>query len=102
MVSGGCIISGATVRRSLLFSNVVVHSFAELVDSVVLPDVEIGRHARLYRTVIEKGCRIPEGMVVGENPEEDKSVFTSRKGHYPGYPGNAWAAGSSSTLTVSS
>jgi len=75
MVSGGCIISGATVRRSLLFSNVVVHSYAELVDSVVLPDVEIGRHARLYRTVIEKGCRIPEGMVVGENPEEDKKRF---------------------------
>jgi glucose-1-phosphate adenylyltransferase len=75
MVSGGCIISGATVRRSLLFSNVLVHSFAELVDSVVLPDVEIGRHARLYRTVIEKGCKIPEGMVVGENPEEDRKRF---------------------------
>ena len=75
MVSGGCIISGATVRRSLLFSNVHVHSFAELVDSVVLPNVEIGRHARLHRTVIDKGCRIPEGMVVGENPEEDKKRF---------------------------
>lgn len=81
MVSGGCIISGATVRRSLLFSNVHVHSFAELVDSVVLPDVEIGRHARLHRTVIDKGCKIPEGMVIGENPEEDaKRFYVTEKG----------------------
>ncbi len=75
MVSGGCIISGATVRRSLLFSNVHVHSFAEVVDSVILPNVDIGRHVRLTRTVVDKGCNIPAGMVVGEDPEEDKKRF---------------------------
>ena len=53
LVSGGCIISGATVRRSLLFSNVYVHSFAEVSDSVLLPDVDIGRGARLHRAVLD-------------------------------------------------
>ncbi len=75
LVSGGCIISGATVRRSLLFSNVYVHSFAEVSDSVLLPDVDIGRGARLHRAVVDKGCKIPEGLVVGENPEEDAKRF---------------------------
>ncbi|MCE5180383.1 MAG: glucose-1-phosphate adenylyltransferase [Betaproteobacteria bacterium] len=75
LVSGGCIISGASVRQSLLFSNVYVHSFAEVKDSVILPDVEIGRGARLNRVVVDKGCRIPEGMVVGENHEEDAKRF---------------------------
>jgi glucose-1-phosphate adenylyltransferase len=81
LVSGGCIISGATVRRSLLFSNVYVHSFAEVCDSVVLPDVDIGRGARLRRVVVDKGCKIPEGLVVGENPEEDAKHFhVTKKG----------------------
>jgi glucose-1-phosphate adenylyltransferase len=75
LVSGGCIISGATVRRSLLFSNVYVHSFAEVSDSVLLPDVDIGRGARLHRAIVDKGCKIPEGLVVGENPEEDAKRF---------------------------
>lgn len=75
LVSGGCIISGAAVRQSLLFSNVYVHSFADVKDSVILPDVEIGRSARLNRVVVDKGCRIPEGMVVGENHEEDAKRF---------------------------
>ena len=81
LVSGGCIISGATVRRSLLFSNVYVHSFAEVSDSVVLPDVDIGRGARLHRVVVDNGCKIPEGLVVGENPEEDAKRFhVTKKG----------------------
>jgi glucose-1-phosphate adenylyltransferase len=81
LVSGGCIISGATVRRSLLFSNVNVHSFAEVSDSVVLTDVDIGRGARLTRVVVDKGCKIPEGLVVGEDPEEDaKRFYVSKKG----------------------
>ena len=81
LVSGGCIISGATVRRSLLFSNVYVHSFAEVSDSVVLTDVDIGRGARLHRVVVDKGCKIPEGLVVGEDPEEDaKRFYVSKKG----------------------
>ena len=76
LVSGGCIISGADVKRSLLFSSVGVHSWARIEDSVILPGVVVGRHARLKRCVIDKGCRIPEGMVIGENPEEDRRRFS--------------------------
>jgi glucose-1-phosphate adenylyltransferase len=75
MVSGGCLISGATVRRSVLFSNVHVYHNAYLEDAVVLPDVRIGAGARLKRVVIDKGCSIPDGMVVGENPDEDRERF---------------------------
>jgi len=75
MVSGGCIISGASIQRSLLFSNVYVQSFSKLVDCVVLPDVEIGEHCRLTKVVVDKGCRIPDSTVIGENPEEDAKRF---------------------------
>ncbi|PSJ18754.1 glucose-1-phosphate adenylyltransferase [Nitrosomonas supralitoralis] len=74
-VSGGCIISGATVRRSLLFSNVKVNSYSYVEDSVILPNVEIGRHAHLQRVVVEKQCVIPEGLTVGIDPEEDRKRF---------------------------
>lgn len=74
-VSGGCIISGATVRRSLLFSNVKVNSFSSIEDSVILPDVVIGRHAQLRRVVVEKKCKIPEGLTVGFDPEADRKQF---------------------------
>lgn len=81
MVSGGCIISGATVRRSMLFSNVHVHSYAEVTDSVILPNVEIGRHAVLRKVVVDKGCKIPEGLVVGMDREKDEERFyVSEKG----------------------
>ena len=63
------------MRRSLLFSNVYVHSWATVEDSVVLPGVDVGRHARLRRCVIDKRCRIPEGMVIGEDAEEDRRRF---------------------------
>jgi glucose-1-phosphate adenylyltransferase len=75
MVSGGCVISGSRIRHSLLFSDVKVHSYCEIIDSVVLPDVVINRHCRLKRVVIDKGCHVPEGMVVGENFEEDARRF---------------------------
>jgi glucose-1-phosphate adenylyltransferase len=74
-VSGGCIISGATVRRSLLFSNVKVNSYSSLEDAVILPDVVISRHARLRRVVVEKRCVIPEGLVVGYDAAEDRKRF---------------------------
>jgi glucose-1-phosphate adenylyltransferase len=74
-VSGGCLISGATVRHSVLFSNVQVHSFATVEDAVVLPEVDIGRHAYLRRCVIDKGCKIPERMVVGMDRNEDARRF---------------------------
>ncbi|MBI3186962.1 MAG: glucose-1-phosphate adenylyltransferase [Gammaproteobacteria bacterium] len=75
MVSGGCIISGATVRHSLLFSNVRVEEYTVVNSSVVLPDVDIGKHCRISNAVIDKGCIIPEGTVIGENSEEDKKRF---------------------------
>ncbi len=75
LVSGGCIISGATVKRSLLFSSVGVHSWARVEDSVILPGAIIGRRAVIKRCIIDKHCRIPEGMVIGVNPEEDRKRF---------------------------
>jgi len=80
MVSGGCIISGAVVRRSVLFSNVHVREGAYLEEAVVLPDVRIGAGAVLKRVVIDKGCTIPPGMTIGINRLEDEKYFhvTSR------------------------
>ena len=75
LISGGCIISGARVRRSLLFSNVRVHDHTTIDDSVILPDVEIGAHAVLRRTVVDKYCRIPRGLRVGLDPDEDRRRF---------------------------
>jgi glucose-1-phosphate adenylyltransferase len=75
MVSGGCIISGSEVRHSLLFSNVRVNSYSQVSDSVILPDVNIGRHCRIHRAIIDKGCKIPANTVIGENPEEDRQRF---------------------------
>jgi glucose-1-phosphate adenylyltransferase len=75
LVSGGCIISGAGLRRSLLFTGVHVHSYAQLEGAVVLPYVDIARNARLSNVVIDRGVRIPEGLVVGEDPEADARRF---------------------------
>lgn len=75
MVSGGCLISGATVRHSLLFSNVRVNSYALLQDVVALPNVQIGRNCRITRAVIDKWCNIPDGTVIGEDPEQDAERF---------------------------
>ena len=75
LVSGGCIIYGATVDRSLLFSKCRVNSYCKLQEAVLLPEVRVGRHARLTRVVIDHGCRIPEGMVIGEDPADDARRF---------------------------
>jgi len=75
MVSGGCIISGATLRRSLLFSSCRVNSFARTTEAVLLPEVDVGRHARLTKVVVDRGCRIAEGLVIGEDPELDARRF---------------------------
>lgn len=75
LVAGGTIISGATVERSLLFTNIFVHSFSSIQDAVILPDVSVGRHCRLRRCVIDKGCMVPEGLVVGEDAAEDARRF---------------------------
>jgi glucose-1-phosphate adenylyltransferase len=75
MVSGGCVVSGAKVRHSLLFSNVRVNSYTTLDDSIVLPEVNIGRHCRITKAILEKGCEVPEGMVIGENRADDEKRF---------------------------
>src|SRR3984957_18196658 len=75
LVSGGCIISGAALRRSLLFTGVRIHSFASVENAVILPYVNIGRNARISNVVIDRGVQIPEGLVVGEDPELDAKRF---------------------------
>jgi len=75
LVSGGCIISGSTVRRSLLFSNVRIHSYSNIEDSVLLPNVEVGRNVTLKRVVVDKNCVIPDDLTVGVDSEEDASRF---------------------------
>ena len=81
LVSGGCIVSGATVRRSLLSAKVRVQGYAYIEDSVILPEVVVGRHVTLKRAVIDKRCRLPDGLTVGENPDEDrKRFYVSDKG----------------------
>jgi glucose-1-phosphate adenylyltransferase len=75
MVSGGCIISGALIRHSLLFSNVRVNEYSSLEDTVVLPDVSVGRYCDIRRAVIDKGCNIPDGTVIGKDAAEDARRF---------------------------
>jgi len=75
LVSGGCIISGASLRRSLLFTGVHMHSFASIENTVVMPYVDVGRSAWLRNVIIDRGVRIPEGLVVGEDPIADAKRF---------------------------
>ncbi|MDP1956569.1 MAG: glucose-1-phosphate adenylyltransferase, partial [Rhodocyclaceae bacterium] len=75
LVSGGNIISGAAVRRSLLFSGVYLHSWSEVEDSVLLPNCTVGRRARIRRAVIDKNCKVPEDMVIGHDLAEDRRRF---------------------------
>ncbi|MCC1493225.1 glucose-1-phosphate adenylyltransferase [Cognatishimia sp. F0-27] len=80
LVSGGCIISGTEIRGSLLHTQVHTNSFASLDGAVVLPYATIGRHARLRNVVIDRGVSIPEGLVVGEDPEADAEHFRVSEG----------------------
>ena len=75
MVSGGCIISGSTVKRSLLFSNVHVHEYCTIEDSVILPEVDIGTGVVLKHVIIDKYCKLPQGLAVGIDPAEDRKRF---------------------------
>ncbi len=76
MVSGGCIVSGASVRQSLLFSSVQVHEGTELLRTVVLPEARIGKKCRISRAIIDKRCRIPDNTVIGEDHADDARRFT--------------------------
>jgi glucose-1-phosphate adenylyltransferase len=75
LVSGGCIVSGAGLRRTVLFTGVRVNSFSQMEEAVVLPYVNIGRNSILKRVVVDRGVEIPEGLVVGEDPELDAKRF---------------------------
>ncbi|MGO4395962.1 glucose-1-phosphate adenylyltransferase [Variovorax sp. M-6] len=80
IISGGCIVSGSKVSSSVLFSGVRVHSFCEINEAVLLPDVEIGRGCRLHRVVIDRACVLPEEMVIGEDPAADAARFERTEG----------------------
>jgi len=75
LVSGGCIISGSHVDQSLLFSRCRVNSYCTLRESILLPGVQVGRHSRLTRVIVDRGCVIPQGMVIGEDAVEDARRF---------------------------
>lgn len=75
LVSGGCIVSGASVRRSLLSTNCHLHSHAQVENAVLLPYVDVARGARLRQVVVDRGVRIPPGLVVGEDPALDAKRF---------------------------
>ena len=75
LISQDCIVSGATAYRSLLFTGVKMGSWSEVNEAVILPYCNIGRHAKLSRVIIDSGVRIPEGLVVGEDPELDAKRF---------------------------
>ncbi|HXG62807.1 MAG TPA: glucose-1-phosphate adenylyltransferase [Planctomycetota bacterium] len=76
MVSPGCIVSGGRVERSILSPFVRINSYSLVTDSILFENVNVGRHAKLHRTIVDKGVNIPEGMQIGYFPEEDRKRFT--------------------------
>jgi len=76
IVSHGSIVSGGVVKNSVLSYNVMVRSWSEVQESVILSDVEIGRHCKIMKAIIDKGNRIPPHTEIGYNPEEDRKKFT--------------------------
>lgn len=75
LVSGGCIISGARVKRCVISSGTTIESYSHIKDSVILPKVKIGKNCHINRAIIDKSCVIPDGTVIGENLEEDAKKF---------------------------
>jgi glucose-1-phosphate adenylyltransferase len=80
VISGGCIVSGSNVAHSVLFSEVRVHSFCQIEQAVLLPNVVVNRGCRLKRVVIDRGCELPAGLVVGEVAEHDAERFERTDG----------------------
>jgi len=79
VVSAGCVVSAATLDQSILFNNVKVQSYSKLFKCVVLPKCEIGSNCRLNKVVIDIECKIPDGLVIGEDPELDAKRFLIRR-----------------------
>ena len=75
MVSGGCIVSGSNVSNSVLFSSVRVHSFCQIDQAVLLPNTTVGRGCRISKVVVDRGCTLPEGLVIGEDAALDAARF---------------------------
>ena len=75
LISAGCIISGDRVKRSIIFFATTIGSRSHVKDSVILPKVTIGENCRITRAIIDKGCVIDDGMVIGEDPDEDAKKF---------------------------
>ena len=73
MVSGGCVVSGSHVKHSLLYSNCTINSYSQVTDSLLLPDVEVGRHCRINKAIVDRGAIIEENTVIGEDPDEDRA-----------------------------
>ncbi len=76
ILSNGCIISGGSVKRSILSPRVMVHSYAEVEDSILLEGVDVGRHAKVRRAIIDKEVQVPQGMEIGYHLDEDAKRFT--------------------------
>ena len=72
-VSGGCIISGSHLKKTLLFSNVRVHSYSSIEETIILPGAVINRHCKIRHAIIDRSCEIPEGTVIGFDLEQDKA-----------------------------
>ncbi len=80
-VAGGCIISGGRVQRSILSPNVRINSYSQVYDSILMEGVNVGRHAKIKHAIIDKDVVIPQGMVIGYDPAEDrKRFFVSESG----------------------
>ena len=76
LVSGGCVVRGSDISQAVLFSSVEVDSFCTINQAVILPQTKIGKNCRLSKVVIDRGCVLPEGTVIGENPEQDAQRFS--------------------------
>lgn len=72
MVSGGCVVSGAKIRKSLLFSNCRIESYSTVEESVVLPDVDIGQNCKIRRCIIDRGAVVANGTIIGEDHDADR------------------------------
>ena len=75
IVSGGCIVSGGRIQRSILSPNVRVNSFSQVYDSILMEGVNVGRYAKVKRAIIDKDVNIPQGMVIGYDLNEDRKRF---------------------------
>lgn len=80
VIGGGVIISGGRVERSVVFPHVRINSYSHITDTVLFPDVDVGRGARLHRCIIDKGVKIPPGERIGEDLERDRKRFTISDG----------------------